>query len=469
MNNSYIQKLLLVIALLVASVGHADDLQIQKENSDFFNQLDQIVQSVSPRKDSRWGVSKLSLNASKSHDGIFGILPFKGTATATLSWIPKNSQIQSLETSANDLKSFSLESSNQDGKYAATSWYREFLRTKKLPWSSENEKEFLTLFSKARSIAQDIAQVYHPKWYVDQFIVERGLSVNGALAPLVSADAKFAIRFSFDLQSVSAKGASNQDLTNLVLGLCEDLSASANQFSLPMWSVDGFNLGLGVSPLLGVGVVSAKPFAFAHLQFKARKSQGKMSASFKRQLKTAMNQEIKLFQVSSAEYEMDTNANEKYFIINRDKFRKGLSAALKMAKSMTQKADKSDSSNKRWRLGQVAYRYEMNIGGELNFVGLKGDVGAEVTLNKQLAKIQSDSSDLFAIDQKAPVNTELKRTLATELQDNYEVLSKTPASKSLTAIETSALLKIKWGIDTSLVDLNVAVIPQVRLKFSPLK
>jgi hypothetical protein len=352
----------------------------------------------------------------------------------------------------------------------ASVWYREFLRAKQLPWTTNNEKDFLKLLMQARSIAQEIASIYHPEWAIDQFVVERGLSVKGKLAPLFSVDAAFAVRFSFDLNSAKSSQMNRPgELTSLVLGLAEDLSTSAKAFQLPAWSIDGFNIGLGISPLLGIGIVNAKPHAFAHMTFKARKKSKMMSASFRQQISALTSDHMKLFDYSP-EDETKVSAQsstEKAYVIDREKFRKGLAYALGLAKNMTLQADKGDSADKNWRLGQVVYRYETGVQGQLLFAGLSGKIGAEVRLIKELnGKNSSAPSELPTLTSS---ESDLQKALKLELQDNKTILNMVPAGGSLSGIESSAFLKFNWGIESPVAELKISAIPQVRLKFNPSK
>lgn len=461
-------KLILSIsaALFMSSAAQAQNMQIQKENEDFFKQLSQVVESVSPRKNQTWAVSKLSLNTSRTHNGIFGLMPFKGTASSTLTWIPKNVSSRVLN-SDEGTPVFSLGTSEQELSFVATTWYREFFRAKKLPWSTNNEKEFISLVLKARQVAQDIASVNHPEWTIDQLVVERGLTLKGNISPLLSTGAYFSIRFAYDLKTAKSTGRSaNPELTALVLALAEDLSSSAKSFSLSAWKLGGFSLGLGIHPLLGVGVVSAKPRAFAHMIFKARKNPSLMTASLREQIRNQTRNNIRLFAYEDQSALSIKSTKEKTYIIDREKFRKGLAYALKLAKEMTLQADKGESSAKKWRLGKIVYRFETTVTGDLLFTGLKGQVGAEVVLHKTLAATKVDPG-FFASDEASLKNANLQKALKMELADNKTIMGLTPASSSLSHVESTAFLKFSFGLDSPLADLQISAIPQVRLKFSP--
>lgn len=459
-------KFLLLASLFAVNSAHAESLQIQKENSDFYQQLDQVVESVAPRQNAKWKVSRLSMNTSRTNKGLIGLMPFKGTATSTLTWIPRHVSSRTLEND-NSTKMFSLSSSSQELSAVATTWYREFFRTKRLPWSTNNEKDFITLVLKAREVAQDIASVDHPEWAIEQLVIERGITVKGTLAPLLSAEASFSIRFAFDLNTTRTQSrVVNPELTKLVLGLAEDISQSAKSFSLPSWKLGGFNLGLGIHPLLGVGVVNAKPQAFAHMIFKAKKSPKLMTTTLREQIRAQTNDSIRLFTFENMNSLSAMAAKEKTYIIDREKFRKGLAYALKLAKDMTNQADKGDSSAKKWRLGQIVYRYETDVNGQLFFTGLKGQIGAEVVMSKTLAAYPASPSFLAAQDSSMN-NVDLQKALKTELKDNKTIMATTPASSGLSHIESAAFLKFNWGLDSPVADLQISAIPQVRLKFSP--
>ncbi len=461
-------KLILFIsaALIMTTAAQAQNMQIQKENEDFFRQLDQVVESVAPRKNQKWTVSKLSMNTSRTHKGIFGLMPFKGTASSTLTWIPKNVSSKVLN-SDEGTPVFSLATSEQELSVVATTWYREFFRAKKLPWSTNNEKDFISLLLKARQVAQDIASVNHPEWTIDQLVIERGLTLKGRIAPLLSAEAYFSIRFAYDLKTARSTARSvNPELTALVLALAEDLSNSAKSFSMPAWKLGGFNLGLGIHPLLGVGVVSAKPRAFAHMIFKAKKNPSMMTASLREQIRNQTRSNIRLFTYEEPNVLSLKSSNEKTYIIDREKFRKGLTYALKLAKDMTVQADKGESSERKWRLGKIVYRFETSVNGELLFSGLQGQVGAEVVLNKTLAATKVSPS-FFASNDVSINNANLQKALKMELQDNKTIMGLTPASSSLSHVESTAFLKFSWGLNSPLAELQISAIPQVRLKFNP--
>lgn len=463
-------KITLALFFAFASPALADDQNLLQNSDQFFQQVDNLVQEVEPKKTNQWSVTKLSLNAAKTHEGILGLLPFKGTATATLTWLAahsaQNPQFAEASTESSESPKFDLSAASAQTELVATTYYREFLRAKKLPWNHNNEKDFINLFKQTRTIAEQIAQVEHPTWSLDQFVVERGLSLKGRLAPLATMEAVHAIRFSFDLKSVKRTRINPPgELTSLVLGLAEDISLSSKNFSLENWSVDGFQLGLGISPLLGLGVVNAKPFAFAYMIFKAKK-EVRNNSFLESQVRNLTSDSVKFLDYSSSSSSMTLQTNnEKSFIVNREKFRQGLAAALQHAKQMTIKADKGDQTSKKWRLGAVTYRFDTGVQGQLLFSGLKGNVAAEVDLKKRLASRPYNLSDLDIQNQ----NSDYQTAMMTEMKEHQKIFSLTPATADLKEIESLTHLKFNFGIDTNIVDLRISAIPRLRLKFTPLK
>ncbi len=326
-------------------------------------------------KPDSFNLTTIMVDYGLTHDGMLGLLPYKGTAAATGFWSAPKANIAAVAKPAEMMLSTKM---SYDEIMAQGDYYAEVLsKTKKIKDTKKLKTEMHKLLEEFYVVAYALSQQYHPGWRPTRLYFDRSVTVGGMLIEKFFASALFRFRVMWDL-SANAKATAPMeviekgnklipDLEKLVTELADDLHFAATELPKDQrTSVKSFTVGLGITDEFDlVGIVNAKNSAMGIIDFDYFPDE-----TVQPDLVKSMGSPIKMM-----------NNSGGWTNIDKENMKKGLAQAFKMASLFFNIGQSVSSAN--WKLGRIDVSFDMSEKGDGFISRVNSDASSTVTFARR--------------------------------------------------------------------------------------
>ena len=314
-----------------------------------------------------WHLSGIIASFAVSADGFFGPLVYDGTPSIKGTWTPR---VQSPAPVVHSSGKSALTISRQTTSADVASQLEPAIQAVLASGHGGDEKNLRTAILKYaeefRVVSQMLSSTQLPGWEVENYRLELNISASGLVTPVIGAGAAVNLRFDWEKPVQSELGIrSETPMSGFVQALSQEIQAAAN-LATPIKSagfqLNEFRIGVGISSAGNLGIAQEQGNAVGSITFCRREAgtvqEGQNPATLN--LIRAQNDHP----------------------LERAKFRRGLSRAIKMG-SYFARMSKNENPNSKWEISEIEAEFDLSAGGTLGLATTSGLGVAVLTFAKE--------------------------------------------------------------------------------------